>query len=260
LYSYVLLVPAVSLYFAWQRRDDVQAGGGQTHNLAWWPLGAGIGLLLWYGSARLSGEQWATQNYLAATISAWLLFGAAICIRLLDTSKLRALAFPLGFLVFMVPLPVMAETGLEAFLQQGSALAARLCYSLAGMPYMYENLTFHLPAINLQVAPECSGIHSSIVLFITSVVAGNMFLRSPWKRAVFLFAVIPLGLLRNGFRVFVIGELCVHVGPEMINAWIHRRGGPVFFLLSLVPLFLLLYWLHRSERRAKERSPIKVSP
>jgi hypothetical protein len=61
--------------------------------------------------------------------------------------------------------------------------------------------------------------------------------------------VIPLGILRNGFRVFVIGMLCVHVGPHMIEHVIHRRGGPVFFALSLLPLFALLWWLRRWERR-----------
>jgi hypothetical protein len=63
--------------------------------------------------------------------------------------------------------------------------------------------------------------------------------------------VIPLGILRNGFRVFVIGMLCVHVGPRMIDSVIHHRGGPLFFALSLVPLFLLLWWLRRGERRVE---------
>jgi exosortase/archaeosortase family protein len=57
--------------------------------------------------------------------------------------------------------------------------------------------------------------------------------------------------LRNGFRVFVIGLLCVEIGPNMINSLIHRRGGPLFFTLSLVPLFVLLWWLRRTERRPK---------
>jgi exosortase/archaeosortase family protein len=60
--------------------------------------------------------------------------------------------------------------------------------------------------------------------------------------------VIPLAILRNGFRVFTIGELCIHVGPHMINSPIHRKGGPLFFALSLIPLFLLLVVLQKSER------------
>jgi exosortase/archaeosortase family protein len=85
-------------------------------------------------------------------------------------------------------------------------------------------------------------------LFITSILAGHLFLRSPWKRSVLAAAVIPLALLRNGFRVFTIGELCVHIGPQMIDSFIHRRGGPIFFALSLLPFFLLLFFLAKSDR------------
>jgi len=61
--------------------------------------------------------------------------------------------------------------------------------------------------------------------------------------------VIPLGILRNGFRILVIGMLCVFVGPHMIDSPIHHRGGPLFFALSLVPLFILLWWFWHQEQR-----------
>jgi len=74
-----------------------------------------------------------------------------------------------------------------------------------------------------------------------------MLLTSTWRRAVLVAFVIPLGIVRNGFRILVIGLLCVHIGPHMIDSVIHHRGGPIFFALSLIPLFLLLIWLRRSE-------------
>jgi len=254
LYSYIILVPAVSAYLAWQRREVASSCEKPTRTMAWLLFAAALVLIGWYGFTRSTGQLWPLQDYLAVMALAWLSLVGAAGFWLIDRGRLRALASPLGFLVFIVPLPVVVEAGLEAFLQHGSAFAARLFFSLAGMPYVYENLTFNLPAFNMHVAPECSGVHSSLVLFMTSVVAGQMFLRSPWKQAAFMIAVIPLGLVRNGFRVFVIGELCVHIGPEMSDSWIHHRGGPIFFLLSLVPLLLLLYFLIRSERRAKASS------
>ena len=66
-----------------------------------------------------------------------------------------------------------------------------------------------------------------------------------------LLFVIPLAVLRNGFRIFTVGEMCVNFGPQMINHWIHRKGGPIFFGLSLVPLFLLLLALYRFENRQR---------
>jgi exosortase/archaeosortase family protein len=125
-------------------------------------------------------------------------------------------------------------------------------FTLSGTTFFQDGLVFQLPDITLQIAPECSGIHSSMVLLITSLLAAHLFLRTPWKRTVFVLAVIPLGILRNGFRVYTIGELCIHIGPRMINSPIHHKGGPIFFALSLIPLFLLLVALQRSERgRAK---------
>jgi exosortase/archaeosortase family protein len=117
------------------------------------------------------------------------------------------------------------------------------------MPVLRQGIDFQFPGFALEVAPQCSGIHSSLVLFITSLLAGHLFLRSPWRRGALTLAVIPLGIMRNGLRVLVLGELCVNVSPEMINSPIHHHGGPLFFVLSLGPFFLLLFLLRRAESK-----------
>jgi exosortase C (VPDSG-CTERM-specific) len=175
----------------------------------------------------------------------WFFYG--VCGLFVGGETFRAMRFPLCFLVFVVPFPTLVQNGLESFLQRGSALAAYGMYQLSGTPVFYHDLNFQLPGFALQVAPECSGIHSSLVLFLTSLVAGHLFLRSPWKRGILALAVLPLGLVRNGFRIFAIGQLCIHIGPQMIHSVFHRDGGPIFFALSLVPFFLLLILLRRSE-------------
>jgi len=124
-------------------------------------------------------------------------------------------------------------------------------FGISGMTVFRDGMIFHLPGMTLRVAPECSGIHSTLVLFITSLLAGQMFLRQPWRRAALCLAVVPLALARNGLRIFVIGELCVHIGPQMIDSPIHHRGGPLFFALSLVPFFWWLHFLKKSERLNK---------
>ena len=127
-------------------------------------------------------------------------------------------------------------------------------------------MVFALPGMIIEVAQECSDIRSSLVLFITSLVAAYLFLHSPWRRLVLVAFVIPLGILRNGVRIVVIGLLCVHYGPQMIHSVIHRKGGPFFFALSLIPLFLLLWWLRRGEanrsagRLSAENQPAIAPP
>ncbi len=250
LYSYIFLIPLISAYLARRKWKILPQFSGAARTSAAVFFAGGLGVLAAYALARHSGFRLMEDDYLAFMISACFLFFAGGCCWCLGGEIARALAFPIGFLVFMVPMPVFLRHGIESVLQSGSAVVAEGFFRLSGATFLREGLIFRLPGINLEVAPECSGIHSSLVLFIISSMAGYLFLRSPWKRAVLMLVVIPLALLRNGFRVYVIGELCTHIGPEMIDSPIHRHGGPLFFVLSLIPFFLLLVLLCRKKRVA----------
>ena len=253
LYSYILLIPFVSLYLAWLKKNSTPPDSEPDRKLAALPLAAGllssVGFLALHSRLQLAPVDSLAWN----TFSFFLLFIGAGCL-CLGRQTLRALAFPLGFLIFLVPFPVIVRDAIESFLQHRSADAAELLFGLAGTPLLRHGVEFQLPGFSLQVAPECSGIRSTLVLFITSLVAGQLFLRSPWKRALFALAVIPLGILRNAFRIVTIGELCVHVDPSFIDSPIHHRGGPVFFAISMIPFLLLLYYLRKTDAR-KHQSP-----
>jgi exosortase len=180
---------------------------------------------------------------------AFVLLLAGECCWFLPIPLLHTLAFPLGFLFFMAPLPLAAERYLENLLQHGSSFVAQKFFQVIGTPVFREGTVFHLPGFNMQVAPECSGIHSTLALFITSLVAGQLLLRSHWSRTALALVVIPIALLRNGLRVTTIGELCVRVGPEMIDSYIHRHGGPIFFAISLIPFYFALHFLIKIDRK-----------
>jgi exosortase C (VPDSG-CTERM-specific) len=168
-------------------------------------------------------------------------------------AALRRLTFPLVFLLFMVPFPVSLERGIESFLQHGSAEAAYALFKVSGMPVFRQGTIFQLPGFSMEVAPQCSGIHSSLVLFITSLLAGHLLLRSNSSRALLVAAIIPLGMLRNGVRIVTLGHLCVRIDPNWINSDLHHRGGPIFFAASLLPLFVLLWYLRKRETKTKQR-------
>jgi exosortase C (VPDSG-CTERM-specific) len=248
-HSYILLIPFISAYLAWLKKGSFPICSQPARNAASVFLTAGTLVLIAYWLFLRSRLKLTEDDYLAVMMISFLLFFVGICGLFLGKEMLRATAFPLGLLIFMVPIPAFAMPAIDAFLQHGSAAAAQGFFTLAGTPYLRSGLTFQLPGIfPIQVARECSGIQSSMVLLITGLVAGYLFLRKPWNRALLALLMIPLGLLRNGFRVFTIGELCVHLGPQMINSPIHHRGGPIFFALSLIPLFILLVVLQKYER------------
>ncbi len=246
LHSHILLVPFISAYLLHLQRGRLST--------AYRSSLAGMVPLCLLGLAALAARfQWrdslSLNDGLALTALAFVSFAAAGGFLFLGSKWMAAAAFPVAFLIFLVPLPDAAVDWLEKASMLASADAAAWYFNMTGTIVLRRGQVFELPGIVFQVAQECSGIRSSWVLFITSLLAAHLLLKTRWRRLLLVAFVIPLGILRNGFRILVIGLLCVHVSPGMIHSPIHHKGGPIFFALSLVPLSLLIWWLRHQEQR-----------
>lgn len=253
LYSHILMVPFVSGYFVWLRRRKLVPFTPSVL-IGLFPLALGFALLAAYWTGLCPGTN-AFEGRVGIMAASFLCLLYGILVIVLGWENFRCHLFWALFLLFIVPFPPPLLTWIETGLQHGSAYFAHALFSASGIPVLREGTLFQLPGIRLQVAPECSGIHSTLVLLITSIVAGQFFLKTPLHRAILALAIIPLALLRNGFRIFTIGQLCVHYGPQMLDSYIHHRGGPIFFALSLLPFLFLLLFLVKSERKwARVRS------
>jgi exosortase C (VPDSG-CTERM-specific) len=251
LHSYILLIPFVSAYLLYIRRDQLPKKYSVDLPLAIVSLAIGLGILIFTYWLDFAGRAPGINDRLTSLTISFLCCLAAGGFFFLGRSWMRAAAFPLAYLSFMIPMPDTMAEALEQASSTASAEMANLLFHLSGMPFLRAGQIFQLPNITLEVAQECSGIRSSVVLFITSILAANLFLNTTWRRFVLVGIVIPLGILRNGFRIFVIGLLCVDVGPQMIHSLIHRRGGPLFFVVSLVPLLLILWLLRKGDEQTR---------
>jgi exosortase C (VPDSG-CTERM-specific) len=254
LFSYIPLIPVISAYLIWTERKKMttEVCPSRAGAAVAFIIGAAIAAAWWLGTR--AGWTTTPQDYLTLMTLSFLCFFWGACLALPGWKIVRDAAFPAMFLIFAVPLPTAWEGHIDSFFQYTSAFTAKALFSLAGTPALLRGLQIDLPGFSLIVAPECSGIHSTLVLLITSLLAGYMFLRRPSLRAILALSIVPLAILRNGFRVFVIGELCVHISPTMIDSPIHRKGGPIFFALSLIPLFLLLVFLRKRDFNRSEMS------
>jgi len=251
LYSYVLLVPFVSAYLLYLRRDQLPKNHVPDLPLAIVFLTVGLGVMAFtYSSIGLAS---ADNGHLVLLTLSFLSCFAAGGFFFFGRGWMRAAAFPLAYLIFIVPMPDAMADALETASKYASAEVANFLFHVSGTPFLRAGLIFQLPNITIEVAQECSGIRSSWVLLMTSILAANLFLKRGWRRFALIAFVIPLAILRNGFRILVIGLLCVNVGPQMIHSLIHRRGGPLFFMLSLIPFFLVLWWLRKGDVRTRQR-------
>jgi exosortase C (VPDSG-CTERM-specific) len=250
LHSYILLVPIVSLYLFYIRRGALPKRYHSSPGLAVFLLLIGVISLI----VRSRIPDISRNDYFSLTILAFVCLLVAGCFLFTGEAWMKAVAFPLGFLFFMIPMPEAMSNGVETVSKLASADVANFFFNITNTPVLRNGTVFQLPNITVEVAQECSGIRSSWILLITSLVASNVFLKTTWRRALLVAFVVPIAIVRNGFRIFVIGSLCINLGPQMIHSIIHRKGGPLFFSLSLVPLFILLEWLRRREAILKPAS------
>ena len=98
-------------------------------------------------------------------------------------------------------------------------------------------------------------MNRNVALFITCLLAGHLYLRTPWKAALFALLALPLAILKNGIRIVALTLLSIHVDPRFLTGNLHHQGGFVFFLLTLLILWPVLMLLEKSDKPRKTVDP-----
>ena len=240
-YAHIPLVPLVSAFVLFRRRKDLYRGEPGSPLLGSAVMALGVGLLV---LDRMSGPGLIAHAELCA--SGAIFFSAGSFLALFGRKAFRRALFPFAFLIFLIPLPLAWMERIVSALVVGSTVVTNMLFKAAGVPFLQEGRIFRLPIIDIEVAQQCSGIRSSLALLVTSVLAGQMFLKGPWRKIVLALAVVPVTILKNGIRIVTLYLLSYFVDMRIIQGgFLHRSGGFLFFGLGLVILGYIL-WLLRT--------------
>lgn len=242
--SQILIIPFVALALVYWRRNVVfrEARGA----LAIGSLICSVGLVVAWLALRYGTPS--SYNCLSAVAFGLALICVAGFVAIYGLRATRAAAFPLGFLFLTVPIPSLFLDRSIFYLQSGSTTAAQGLFRMLGVPVFRQGFSLAIPGLSIEVAKECSSIRSSIVLVITCLLAGYLFLRSPWKRTLLVLLAIPLSVLKNGVRIVTLVLLSLHVNPAFMTGRLHHEGGILFYLLAILILFPIFRWLENSEK------------
>jgi exosortase len=246
--SHLVLIPFVSLGLVVQARAEIFSSVHFEWRRGLAVVGVGVGWMLtalWY--PPLGTLSSSVAAFVALWIGGFLLFYGA--------EAFRAAAFPLFFLIFMVPIPAVLVDGAVRALTIGSSEAVAGLFTLTGTPYHRAGFVFSLPNLTIEIADACSGIRSTIALMVTSLLAGHLYLRRGWSRALLLGTVLPVTLLKNAIRIVTLSLLTIHVDPMFLHGRLHHDGGVLFFLLALGLLAPVLAILRKSESMRPAAQP-----
>jgi exosortase len=251
LYSHISLVPLISGVILYQERKKIFRD--ISYSAPWGVPVVATGVFLYFlevsGLSGLEGT-----DHLILMAFSFLLYISGGFVFFFGTEAARRAAFPLLFLLFMVPIPSAIADRIIRVLQNGSAEVANGLFALTGVPYFREGFTFHLSSLSIEVAPQCSGIRSTLALFITSVLAGHLFLRTGWKKAVLSLSIFPITIFKNGLRIVTLTLLGAYVDPRILSSSLHRKGGIPFFILALAIFMPILWYLRKTEKSKPLRS------
>lgn len=253
-YSHIPLIPLVSLFLLAVQRKSILAQAGRRPVAGLAVCGAGLAL---YGLAALLREdlsspafrsQEVPNDYLTLCMAGAVAYVIGSFIAAYGVQAFRKARFALLFLVFTIPLPVFLLNGVVVALQHASAEAADIVFRLTSASYHRSGLVFEFSNVAVLVAEQCSGIRSSLALFILSIITGHLFLRTPSKRVILALAILPITVVKNAFRIVTVTLLANYVDLRFLtNHWIHSSGGIPFFMVAMAMFIPLVWVLRRTE-------------
>jgi len=247
LYSHFPLIPLVSLYFLIGDRKAIFMEIDYSIHAGSLPMAAGV-LFYWIGISRILELN--QNDYLSLMMFSYLSCFIGGFIVFYGTRVFRKAMFPLLFLVFIVPIPTPILESLIRILLIGSANTSHAVFNILDVPVYRDGFFFQLPQITVEVAKECSGIRSTLALFITSIIAGRLYLRTGWRRIALSLCIFPITIFKNSLRIVTITLLANYVDPTFLtNSLLHKAGGKPFFVLALLFLAPVLWFLRRSEKK-----------
>jgi exosortase len=228
-YSHGFLIIPVALYLAWERRERLMTAHRD-------PSNAGLAVLL-LGIGALAGGTLGAELFVAR--SSLIVVLAGITLFLGGYAHLRILAFPLAFLVLMIPIPMIVFNQIAFPLQLLASRFGETTLWLADIPVLRQGNIITLANTTLEVAEACSGIRSLVSLLTLSIVYAYFTERRRSVQLLLIGATVPIAVFTNGLRVASIGVAAYYRGPEAAAGVFHTASGWLVFVLAFATLLLI---------------------
>src|SRR5665213_909306 len=219
-YSHGFLIPAITAWLLWTRRDAIAASVGQPS---------------WHGAALILIA--AIMHIIAKLSSLFVLSQIGFVVVLLGItlgyggySLLKVMFVPIIFLLFAIPLPYFVDAVLSYRLQLISSELGTAFIRLFQIPVYLEGNVIDLGVYKLQVVEACSGLRYLYPLMSLGFLAAYLFQAPLWQRALIFLSTIPITILMNSLRIGIVGILVNSFGPQDADGFLHMFEGWIIFI------------------------------
>ena len=236
-YGHGFLIPLVSLYFAWQRKDQLK-------NME---ISSDMRGLILIGGALAA-------HLISALLRIYFLSGFSFVVALyglvlffFGNKTARALTFPILFLFAMIPLPLVAVSALTVKLKLAVAQVSTVILNMIGFTCVRDGSAIVMPHSYVMVGAPCSGLRSLISLLTLGLIFSYTMKSSLVRKGVLFASSVPIALGTNVIRVTVLAMVSDLYGEKAATGFFHDFSGYAMFVIA----FLALMWVSRAIEQVK---------
>lgn len=226
-YSHGFLIPLMSAYLVWKDRAQIALPVEEGQRLGLWIV---IGALLFY----LVCAFW--KVYFAGAGTFLVVLGGAV-LYLYGPKPFRWLWFPLFFLVFMIPIPLITVADLSLKLKLLAAATAIRIIDFFGVVAVRDGSYIHFSNGTMIVGDICSGLRSLIALLAFGAFFSYLSKLSRWGQILLFLASVPIAWIANICRIVILCFVGQTFGIEAATGFSHDASGILIFIFAFLMLF-----------------------
>lgn len=225
-YSHGILIPFVVGYLIWQKKEILRECRREPS--VWGLRLVVLGLLIHLASSLV-------RVYFTSAFS-MLIVLVGIILYFFGPRFLRQILFPIGFLFFMIPLPLLLVVSLSFNMKLVAAEISQRILNAMGLEAMRSGSVIKLSHAQIIVDDICSGLRSLISL----AALGSLFaywLKGPlYKRLLLFVLTIPIAVITNICRIVILSSIAEIWGPQYTIGFVHTLAGFMVFALAFMML------------------------
>lgn len=173
---------------------------------------------------------------------------------------LKALWFPLFFIIFMIPLPGIFVSAVTLPMKMAVSNVAENILFWAGYPIARSGVVLQIGQYQLLVADACAGLHTLISLEALGLFYLNVVRHDSLYRNITLaILIVPISFTANVIRVIVLTLVTYHFGDEAGQGFIHGFAGLVLFSVALLLIMSIDSVLQYQVRHRRGSRPVMGS-
>jgi exosortase len=230
-YSHGILIPFVSAYLIWNQKEGIQRII---------PSSSPWGLRVFLAGVVLHLISAIFHVYFTSGFSMIVML-IGLILHFLGKEILLKVLFPVLFLIFMIPLPMVLVANISFKLKVFAAqLATNILNNHLRIPCLQDGSTIRMQHTQVIVDDVCSGLRSLISLTALGAIFAYWINANLFKKSLVFLSTIPIAVVTNAMRIVLLSSVSEIWGAQYAVGLFHDLSGLVVFALAFVLLFAVV--------------------